>query len=121
MKALGHWNTGLLSSAVNLTSWGEGVSLTLVGHPSNDVVMIKIIVWQMFYYIDQPSTRSFPIGLVKNEFDFIVRSVETGLGRWMLVVAVISVDAYPSFALSDLTCHLDDTGIGAFWLHHAAW
>ena len=48
----------------------------------------------MFYYIDQPRTPSFPIGLIKNGFDFIVESVETGLGRWMLVVPVISVDAY---------------------------
>ena len=61
----------------------------------------------MFHYIDQPHTPSFFIGLVKTESDFIVRSVETGLGRWMLVVAVISVDAYPFFlAFSDLTCHL---------------
>ena len=36
----------------------------------------------MFYYIDQACTPSFPIGLVKTESDFIVRSVETGLGRW---------------------------------------
>ena len=35
----------------------------------------------MFYYIDQPCTPSFSIGLVKTESDFIVRSVETGLGR----------------------------------------
>ena len=35
----------------------------------------------------------------------------------MLVVAVISVDAYPFLAFSDLTCHLEDTGRGAFWLH----
>ena len=35
----------------------------------------------------------FPIGLVKTESGCIVRSVETGLGRWMLVVAMISVDA----------------------------
>ena len=48
----------------------------------------------MFYYIDQPRTPSFPIGLVKIESDFIVRSVDTGLGRSTLVVAVISVDAY---------------------------
>ena len=39
----------------------------------------------------------------------------------MLVVAVISVDAYPFLAFSDLTCHLEDTGIGVFWLHCAAW
>ena len=38
----------------------------------------------------------------------------------MLVVVVVSVDAYFSLALSDLTCHLEDTGIGVFWLHCAA-
>ena len=32
----------------------------------------------------------------------------------MLVVAVISVDAYPFLAFSDLNCHLEDTGIGVF-------
>ena len=35
----------------------------------------------------------------------------------MLVVAVISVDAHPIFAFSDLTCHLEDTGKGVFLLH----
>ena len=49
----------------------------------------------MFYYINQPHTPSFPIGLVKTKSDFIKRPVESGLGRWMLVVAKISVDAYP--------------------------
>ena len=49
------------------------------------------------FYINQFCTLSFPIGLVKIESGF-VRSVETGLGRWMLVVAVISVDAYPFLA-----------------------
>ena len=72
------------------------------------------------FYINQLCTPSFPIGLVKNESGFIVRSVETGLGTRMLVVAVISVDAYPLLALSDLTCHLEDMGIGVFWLHCAA-
>ena len=72
-------------------------------------------------YINQLRTPSFPIGLVKIESGFIVRSVETGLGRWTLVVAVISVDAYPFLAFSDLTCHLEDTEIGVFWLHCAAW
>ena len=28
------------------------------------------------------------------------------------MVAVISVDAYPFLTFSDLTCHLEDTGIG---------
>ena len=73
------------------------------------------------FYIDQLGTPSFPIRLVKTESGFIVRSVETGLGRWTLVVAVISVDAYPFLAFSDLTCHLEDTGIGVSWLHCAAW
>ena len=35
------WNTGLVSSGASLTSWGEGASLALVGHPSNDGVTIK--------------------------------------------------------------------------------
>ena len=33
---------------------------------------------------------------------------------------VISVEAYPIFFFLDLTCHLEDTGIGVFWLHCAA-
>ena len=36
---------------------------------------------QMFYYIDQLRTPSFPTGLVKTKSDFIVGPVETGLGR----------------------------------------
>ena len=72
-------------------------------------------------YIDQLHTPSFPIGLVKTEAGFIVRAVETSLGIWTLVVAVISVDAYPFLAFSDLTCYLDDTVIGVFWLRCAAW
>ena len=72
------------------------------------------------FYIDQLCTPSFPIGLVKTESGFIIQSVETGLGTLILVVAVISVDAYPFLAFSDLACHLEDTGIGVFWLHCAA-
>ena len=68
----------------------------------------------MFYYIDQPRTPSFTIGLVETESDFFVRSVETGLGIWTLVVAVISVNVYPFLAFSDLACHFTDTGIGVF-------
>ena len=75
----------------------------------------------MFYYIDQSHTLSFPIGLVKTKSNFIVSSVETGLGRWTLVVAVIGVDAHLFLAFSDLTCHLEDTGISVFCLHCAAW
>ena len=75
----------------------------------------------MFYYIDQPCTPSFPIGLDKTKSDFTVRLVETGLGRWTLVIAVVGVDVYPFMAFSDLTCHPEDKGIGVFWLHCAAW
>ena len=71
----------------------------------------------MFYYINQPRTSSFLVGLVKAESSFIV----TGLARWTLVVAVISVDTYPLLAFSDLTCHPKDAGIDIFWLHCAAW
>ena len=73
------------------------------------------------FYIDQFRTLSFPIWLVKTKSGFIVRSVDTGLERWTLVVAAISVDAYPFLAFSDLNCHLEDTGIGVFWLYCAAW
>ena len=73
------------------------------------------------FYIGQLHTPSFPIRLVKTESGFIVISVETGLGRWILVVAVISVDAYPFLAFSDPTCHLEDTGISVFWLHCSTW
>ena len=68
----------------------------------------------MFYYIDQLHTPSFPAGLVNTKSDFIVRSVDIGLGRWTLVVAVITVDAYPFLAFSGLTCHLEDTEVGVF-------
>ena len=47
------------------------------------------------FYIDQFRIPSFPIGLVKTESGFMVRSVDTGLGRITLVITVISVDAYP--------------------------
>ena len=73
------------------------------------------------FYIDQLHIPSFPIGLVKTESGIVVRWVETGLGRLMLVVAAIRVDAYPFLAFSELTCHLEDTRIGVFWLHCAAW
>ena len=37
----------------------------------------------------------------------------------MLEVAVIANDAYPFLAFSHLTCHLEDTKIGIFWMHCA--
>ena len=44
------------------------------------------------FYINQLGTPSFLIGLVKTESGSTLRSVETGIGRSTLVVAVISVD-----------------------------
>ena len=50
------------------------------------------------FYIDQLRTPYFLIILVKTESSgFIVRSVEKDLGRSLLVVAMISVNAYPFF------------------------
>ena len=72
------------------------------------------------FYIDQLRTLSFAIGLVKIESGFIVRLAETGLGKGTLVVAEISVDAYPFLAFTDITCHHEDTEIGVFWLHCTA-
>ena len=54
-----HWNTGLVSSDIILTSWEEGASLALVGHPSSDAVTIKIPYGAYLYLIDQPCTPSF--------------------------------------------------------------
>ena len=35
----------------------------------------------------------------------------------MLVVAVISVNAYPFYVSVNANAYLEDTGIGAFWFH----
>ena len=55
-------------------------SLPFVGHPSSDGITIK-----MPYGVDvlhRPALYPiFPIGLVKTESDFNVRSVKTDLGR----------------------------------------
>ena len=69
-----------MSTGASLTSWGEGVSLALVGHLSSDGVAIKM-PYGVDVLMDQLHTPSFPIGLVKTKSDFVVRSVETGLGR----------------------------------------
>ena len=36
------------------------------------------------------------------------------------MVPVISVDAYPLLAFSDLACHVEDAAIEVFWLHCVA-
>ena len=60
------------------------------------------------FYIDQLCTLSFPTGLVKTESGV---TVSFRLKEMTLVVPVISVDAYPFLAFSNLTCHLEDTGM----------
>ena len=83
-------------------------SLFSLGGPCNDGVIIKDL--------HRPAPHSsFPIGLVKTESIFIVRLVETGLGRWLLVGAVINANAFPFLTFSDLTGYLEYTGIRVFW------
>ena len=75
-----HFANCEVPSGASLTSSGEGASLALVGHPSSDGITIN-----MPYGVDvlhRPASHPiFTIGLVKTESGFIVRSVETGLGR----------------------------------------
>ena len=101
----------LMSSRLSFTSSGEGASITMVGHYSSDGVTIKVPDG-VDILLHRPALHcifpSFPIGLVKTESDFFT---------FTLVVYVISVDGYPFLAFSDLTCYLEDTGIGVFWLH----
>ena len=40
-SSLWDWNTGLVSSGVSLTLWGEGASLALIGYPFSDGITIK--------------------------------------------------------------------------------
>ena len=40
--SLRHWNTGLVSSGASVISWGECVSLALVGHPSSDGFTLRM-------------------------------------------------------------------------------
>ena len=72
---------------VSLTSWVEGASLALVGHPSFDSVKnknatIKITLWGKYSFtLTSLAPRLFLLGLVKTKFYFIIRSVETDLWR----------------------------------------
>ena len=113
----------LVSSRASLTSWAEGNSLALVGNPSSDGVMIKNTIWgRCFTTSTSLAPHIFLLGwLGQTDSDFIVRWVKTALREWPLVVAVISVDAYPFLAFPDLTCHLEGTGINVFWWHYATW
>ena len=70
-----------MSSWVNLTSWGKGASLVLVGHPSSDGITIKI-PYKVDVLLHRPASHPiFFYWLVKTKSDFIVGSVVTGLGK----------------------------------------
>ena len=64
-----------------------------------------------FVDINQSPIPSFLIGLFKTESGVIVRSFETGLGRWTQVAAMVSIDAYPFLAFSNLTSLFENTWI----------
>ena len=53
-----YWNTGLVSSRVSLTSWGEGTSLAFVGHPSSDSFTINI-PYGLDILLDQPALHPY--------------------------------------------------------------
>ena len=87
---------------------------------TTDDLNVDVLFNFLQVYFNQSRNPTFSYCFGEN-WIWIVISFETGLGRWMMVVAVISVDAYPFLAFSDLTCHLEDAAIGGFWLHCAAW
>ena len=61
-----------MSSGVSPTSWGEGASLALVGHPSCYGIIIKI-PYGVDVLLHRPALHSsFPIGLVKTKPDFLL-------------------------------------------------
>ena len=61
----------------------------------------------MFYYVNQPHTRLLLLGWL--QLNLNQKIIETDLGRRVLVVAVINVDASTVSANLDLTCHLEKT------------
>ena len=71
-------------SARSVLGEGESPSLVMAGHPSSDGVTITIS-YGVDVLLHQPASSyprpAFLIGLSKTEFNFIVRSVETGLRR----------------------------------------
>ena len=71
-----------MSSGVSLTLCGKGASLALVSYPSSDGVTIKV-TYGVDVLLQWPAfcTLSFLIRFAKTESNFIVRSVDTGLGR----------------------------------------
>ena len=92
----------------------KGASLALAGHTSSDVVTIKI-PYGVDNLLHRPAVHPFFSYWVGQNWIWIL-SVEIGLRRLPVVLAVISVDAYSFLVFSDLTRRLEDAGIGVFWL-----
>ena len=97
-----------IHSSVNLTSWRGGTT------PGQRYWKYrnKSTSWGRCF-ITSHCTLSYPVGLIKTE--------PKSLDQPRLTVVVVSnVVAHCFMAFSDLTCHLEDTRIGVFWLHSAA-
>ena len=99
---------------------GEKVTLELWSATLFVIVLQQKYLWgRCFITSTKLAPPPLPIKVFKTKSYFIARSVETDY-QLRLTEAVISVDAYPFFVFSDLTCLLEDTGIGVFQLHCAA-
>ena len=81
---------------------GRRFLLVLVGQPSSDGVTIKMSLWGRCFTLTSFTPHLFLLGWLK-----------------LNLVAVISNDDFSFLAFSELTSHLEDTGIGIFWLYYA--
>ena len=64
----------------------------------------------MFYNTD----HFFLLGWLKLNLILLLDQLRLVQGNQLLIVAVISVDAYPFLRFSDLTCNVEDTGVAVF-------
>ena len=71
-------------------------SLALVEHSSSVAVTIKI-PYEVDVLLHWPAYQPIlSYGLVKTESDFIMRLVDTGLGRWTLIVMRLNKEVVPT-------------------------
>ena len=71
-------------------------SLALVEHSSSVAVTIKI-PYEVDVLLHWPAYHPIlSYGLVKIESDFIMRLVETGLGKWILIVKRLNKEVVPT-------------------------
>ena len=93
---LSYRNSRLVYSQVSLTSWGEDVPWALAGHSSSDGVTKKI-PYGVNLLLHQPTSNLIFFCWVGYNWIWIIRSVETDLGKWKLVEVEINIDAYLFF------------------------